>query len=211
MIAKHVGEDPLVKFGIRGSMLVALALVAGCSPQQEEKQEAAGAPSTVFEFMTQKIDVDADAIWGIGNAAIDDRAQIDPSKMNDEAWTGLEAAAVRMAGDARALAKLDPLIVTRPGVKIVDEDVEGAPGPKEIQAHLDRDADTFRAMALALATHVDGLAAAARARDAAKAGQLINELDGVCEACHLEYWYPEQKALIQEIMGGGNAAIGTQP
>lgn len=175
-----------------------LALIGGCS-SEKAPEPAAKAALTLQEFMTQKIDVHADAIWAIGNAAIDDTASIDPAKMDEKGWTGIAQAAERMAVDARALAALDPVVVTRPGVKIADEGTAGAPSPADIQGHIARDHDTFRALAGTLATHADGLAGAARARDAATVGRLVNEMDGVCESCHLEYWYPEQKALVKQI------------
>ena len=34
--------------------------------------------------------------------------------------------------------------------------------------------------------------------DMLQAGDLISGMDQVCENCHLEYWYPEQKALLEE-------------
>ena len=29
---------------------------------------------------------------------------------------------------------------------------------------------------------------------------IIDSLDGVCEGCHLDYWYPDQKALVEKII-----------
>ena len=42
-----------------------------------------------------------------------------------------------------------------------------------------------------VAEHSGRLAAAARAKDAKAAGELIAGMDGVCESCHARYWYPE--------------------
>lgn len=180
--------------------LLALAvMMAGCSGKEADQQEAASSVKTVHEMMLERIDPDADAIWAIGNAAIDDNASIDPALMDDGKWAELAQASNRMATHAADLAKLDPLIVTRPGVKIADEGMTGAPTPEQIQGHMDRDADVFRALATALADHSTELAAAATARDATSAGRLINEMDGVCESCHLEFWYPEQKAIIEQM------------
>jgi hypothetical protein len=53
-------------------------------------------------------------------------------------------------------------------------------------------------MAQVLATHMSDLSKALRAHDAAKAGPLIDQLDGVCEDCHLDYWYPDQKDLVNK-------------
>jgi len=35
-----------------------------------------------------------------------------------------------------------------------------------------------------------------------------DQLDGVCESCHLEFWYPSQKKLVDAIRkAGGDAAL----
>lgn len=183
-------------------MLPAVMLTAACGGQEQQEQgatDADGVEMTVFENMTEEIDPVADTIWSIGNAAIDDQANLDPERMDEEAWTGLQEAAQSVAADSRQLAALDPVIVTRPGVEIADEGVTGAPSPAEIQAHIQGDTELFRALAESLAIHADELAAAAEARDIPTAGRLINELDSVCESCHLEFWYPEQKQLMEEM------------
>jgi cytochrome c556 len=119
--------------------------------------------------------------------------------MSDKDWADLKAAADRMAGHARALEDLDPVLVVKPGAKIADEGTEGAPTPAMIQAHLEKDTDVFRALADSLTTHATDLSAAAAKKDAAAAGRLINEMDGVCESCHLEFWYPEQRELMKKM------------
>jgi hypothetical protein len=179
-------------------MLAMAVLVAGCSKGEKAEPEKP-APTTVHEFMIERIDPDADAIWAIGNAAISEDASIDPAKMTDQNWTDLKAAADRMAGHSRALENLDPVVVVKPGMKIADEGTEGAPTPAMIQAHLEKDTDVFRELADSLTTHVTDLSAAAAAKDAVTAGRLINEMDGVCESCHLEFWYPEQKELMKKM------------
>lgn len=178
-------------------LTIAVAL-AGCSKGAPEG-EAEDQPTTIHEFMTQRIDPDADAIWEIGNAAIAEDASIDPALMTDQNWVDLAAAAERMAGHSEALAKLDPLEVVKPGAKIIDEGNEGAPTAAMIKAHLAKNPDVFRALADSLTTHAVDLTAAAKAKDAPTAGRLINEMDGVCESCHLEFWYPEQKELIKQL------------
>ena len=179
--------------------ILALALLAaGCSSQDKTEPKEAEL-TTIHEFMTQRIDPDADAIWAIGNDALDEDASMNPAKMTDADWANLRTAADRMAGHARTLENLDPLVVTKPGVKIADEGAEGAPTPAMIEAHLRKDTDVFRALADSLTTHATDLSAASAKKDHANAGRLINEMDGVCESCHLEFWYPEQKQLMQEM------------
>jgi hypothetical protein len=174
-----------------------MLLVAACSSPKEEAK-VAQAP-TLHEMMTQKVDVEADKIWAIGNAAINDTASLDPAKMTDKSWKELQESSEKMAAHAKELAGLNPVVVTRPGVKIADEGTPGAPSPAQIQGHIARDPDVYRSLADALMVHAVSLADAAKTKDAAKAGHLLNGLDGVCETCHLEFWYPEQKAFVEAV------------
>jgi hypothetical protein len=83
-------------------------------------------------------------------------------------------------------------------VKIADEGVPYGDTGAEVQANVDKDPQTLRDFANALAVHAHDIATAAQRHDTQRAGLLIGELDGVCEDCHLEYWYPSQKALLEQ-------------
>jgi len=181
------------------SVLPVVALVAACSSQK--KEEPAAQALTFHEVMKDKVDKNADELWDISNAAIGDAAGIDPAKMTDERWAALAAKAEAVQQAALEIATMDPLIAARPGVKISDEGLPGGHTAAMVQERFDKDPQKLRDLANALAEHTGELATAARAHDAAKAGPLIDQLDGVCESCHLEFWYPDQKALVEKILG----------
>jgi hypothetical protein len=174
-----------------------LALTTACSQEHEEK---APEQLTFHEIMKNEVDKNADELWDISNKAIGERAGIDPDKMSDAQWNQLadKAAAVQQA--ALKIASLDPLVVAKPGVKISDEDIPGGHTAAQVQGRFDKDPEHLRDMARGLAAHTGDLATAARAHDAARAGALIDQLDPVCEGCDLDYWYPDQKALVEEIL-----------
>lgn len=174
-------------------LMPALALVAGCSKEPEQ-------PPTFHEVMKDQVDKNADALWDITNKAIGDRAGIDPAKMTDERWDQLAERAEAVQHAALEIAAMDPLVLAKPGVKISDEDIPGGHTAAQVQARFDKNPAKLREMANVLAVHTGDLAAAARAHDAARAGALVDQLDPVCESCHLEFWYPDQKALVEEIL-----------
>jgi len=179
-----------------GLLLVpAVALAAGC--QQENKQPAAEA-LTFHEIMKDEVDKNADELWDISNKSIGDRAGLNPDKMTDASWNDIAERAEAVQQAALKIAAMDPLIVAKPGVKISDEGLPGGHTAAMVQERFDKNPETLRDLANALARHTGDLATAARAHDAATAGPLIDQLDGVCEDCHLEYWYPDQKALVEQ-------------
>jgi hypothetical protein len=175
-----------------------LVVLPGCS---QEAKEPAQVAQTFHEVMKDEVDVRADLVWAVGNAAIGDRGGIDAAKMSDADWVKLAEGAASLQQAALKIATMDPLIVTRPGVKILDEDEPLGDKPQDIQARFDKDPEALRGMANALATHAGDIVTAAKAKDAARAGMLIDQLDGVCENCHVEYWYPSQREIVAQFRG----------
>ena len=181
-------------------LLLAPLVVVTAACQQEPEEEAR---LTFHEIMKDEVDKNADALWDLSNAAIGDRAGIDPAKMNDQRWADIAQRADAVRAAALKIATMDPIVVARPDVKISDEGIPGGHTAAQVQARFDANPQTLRDMANALAVHVGDIADGARAHDAAKIGPLIDQLDGVCENCHLEYWYPDQKELVNSIRNEG--------
>lgn len=177
-----------------------LLLVAGCSQNGGEPEQAA---QTFHEVMKDEVDTRADLVWGVGNAAIGEKGGIDPAKMTDADWAKLADGATSLQQAALKIATMDPIVLTRPGVKILDEDEPLGDKAVDVQARLSASTERVHDMANALAVHAGDIASAAKEHDAARAGELIDALDGVCEGCHVEFWYPSQRALIDRIRDEG--------
>lgn len=163
----------------------ALCALAACSQQPEPQ------PLDVYPVMKDQVDVHADGVWEVGNTAMDEDGGIDGAKMTDELWQELANSADALAADFDAMIAAPSYVVSAKGEPILDSEIEGGITAEMVQAHIDKDPETFRAMAGVLKIHAQDIAAAARAKDAARAGQLVGDLDPVCEGCHLKYWYPE--------------------
>lgn len=175
-------------------LLPILVLMGACS----QKEEAPAEP-TIHEIMKDRIDLHADEVWELTNPALDNDAQVDAAKLTDAQWDEIAMRSTAVADAANELAGLKTLTLVKPGVKIADEDVPGGSTAAKVQALLDERPDDFRQFAGVLAAHMTDLAGAAKARDAARMTPLVDQLDGVCESCHLEFWYPDQKALVESI------------
>lgn len=178
--------------------LSALSFVlAACSKEPAEEVP------TFNALMAGKIDPIADEVWAIGNAAIGERSEMNPAKMTEQNWKDLAASATRLRDAAKDLGSLDPVVVVKPGQKIADEDVPYGDSAESVQHNIDADTPGMRAKAKALEEHMDQLILAAQSHNAAQAGDLINQLDGVCESCHLDFWFPSQKKAIEAYQSAG--------
>lgn len=180
----------------RIGVIALLALAGGCSGGPGE--EAAAPQLTFHEVMKDQVDLHADEVWELTNPKLDERASIDPRLMSDREWNALAMRAEAVQQAARTIQQMDPIVVAKPGVRISDEDIPYGHSAAEVQAAIDKRPQVLRDMAGVLAAHMGDLAKAAHAHDAARATPLIDRLDGVCEDCHLEFWYPDQKELVEK-------------
>lgn len=183
--------------------------LAACT-QSGEEAAAPAAPLTLHEVMKDQVDANADALWELTNPLLDDTASFDPARMDDAIWARITELSGKVEQGSRTLAAMDPIVVAAEGVTLSDQAVEFGHTPARVQAFVDADPATFRELATTLADHMGELSAAAAARDPQTAARLVDELEGVCESCHLKYWYPEAQQLIDSA-AAANAAAADQP
>jgi cytochrome c556 len=185
-------------------IVVPALVLTGCSKKAEQPPKR----TTVHEVMKDEVDTRADDVWAVGNAHMTEEAGLNGATMTDADWSKLAAASTNLHDAALDLASLpDPLTVVKPGAKIAFEDTDWGDKATAVQHNVDQDPQGLRDLANSLAQHTADLTAAAQKHDVATAGKLVNELDGVCESCHVKYWYPSQRALIDQI----RKASGTDP
>jgi len=177
-------------------MVVPALLLAGCAKKPEQPAKK----TTLHEVMKEEVDTRGDDVWAVGNRHMTEDAGLDGATMTDAEWAKLASAATSLQQAALDLAALpDPIVVVKPGVKIAFEDASWGDSAKSVQHNVDQDPQGVRDLANSLAEHMADLATAANKHDADTAGKLINDLDGICESCHVKYWYPSQRALIETI------------
>jgi hypothetical protein len=149
--------------------------------------------TSLHQVMSQVIAPQAQIIWNIGNAALDDDGNIDGSKISQSQWNQVLAAAGELKTAARALARAGRVIVAAPGMKIQDEENAGAADAQAVQRYIDTKPKIFRSDSRTLEAAADKLLAAASARDSAAYTSVSSSLDEVCEHCHQGFWYPRSK------------------
>ena len=159
------------------------------------KQEAAATPLDVRATMQGQVNPAMLAIWDVGNNALDDNGGIDPAKMDDAKWAQVAENADKIAAAGKDISEASAFVAAAANNSTVGE---GEITMAAVQQHIDGNPDGLKQMGAAFADHATRLATAARAKDVKTAGDLISGMDQVCENCHLEYWYPEQKALVEQ-------------
>jgi cytochrome c556 len=170
---------------IRPSAIVAFGALAVFAV---EALAQPAAPLDVRATMQDRVNPAMLAIWDVGNNALGDDGTFDARLMDDAKWARIAEAAGQLSAASKDVAAAQAFIAAAPGNTEVGE---GEIPMAAVQQHLDHDPAGVRQMAAALADHADHIAAAARAKDAKAAGDLIGETDAVCETCHTTYWYPE--------------------
>jgi hypothetical protein len=163
--------------------LAAALLIAGVSTGFQPPQPSSAASVDVHETMVESIDPAAVVIWTIGSKAMSQTSGSRATRMDDEAWANLQAAAELLASHADRLA-------TATSIDVGDhnDDLVGFLKGAEIQAKIDADPVEFRRLARDAATHSLNLAAAARLREVEKSQALTKSLYDNCRACHSRFW-----------------------
>ena len=156
--------------------------------------QPAVAPFDIRATMQGRVNPAMLAIWDVGNNALNDDGGIDPALMDDAKWAKVAEEADKIVAAGKDIASAETFLAAAPANSTVGE---GEITMAAVQQHIDGNPDGLKQMGAAFADHAGRIAAAARAKDAKTAGDLISQMDQVCESCHLEFWYPEQKALVE--------------
>jgi hypothetical protein len=149
---------------------------------------------TIHAAMKDVIAPQAQALWDVGNEAMDDNGNPDAKRLSAAQWAQLATAGQKVKDMSLALAMVDRPVVVAPGATIQGEGDPNSSSAKQVQGFVDANPAGFAEQARKLAAVADDFVVAAKARDAAKLGLASGNLDQVCEDCHMQYWYPQQNA-----------------
>lgn len=201
--------------GVRGTMFRRLMLVAGgvfsAALLQQCASQSAPAPEpaktawvadvkptlTIRELMTHFIDPTADFVF---DAVVFDSSTAGTNHtvpVSDDDWTKVERGAWQLAESANLLMiprKAEPpdtpALPLRPGERAPE--LSGA----EIEAKIDADRARWNQHADALRVASLKAIEMVKARKPDAIFDAGTEIDNACESCHLEYWYPGDRAAV---------------
>src|SRR5215470_16089276 len=188
------------------AIFVAAALAA-CSSSHSSTPPAktAAAPAapamkpvvSVKELMRFTIDPAGDYVFDAVTWDISKKGIIETKPRNEEDWEKVKIGAVTLA-EAIYLLK-----VPRPFAPAGDVNNSTGPNPPElspaqIQAKLDKDPVLWDAKIEALRNAAKEVFEVANKKDTKALFEASADLDMACENCHLEYWYPGDRAAVDE-------------
>ena len=152
------------------------------------------APGNLHALMKDVVAPQTQIVWDMGNQALNDQGNPDASKLKPADWAKIAAAAGKVKQASLTLAQAEHAIAAAPGQKIDGEGNPDAFGAKDVQKVLDANPKLFRAFAQQLAVSMDEVITSTQKKNATQLADVSGRLDQVCEQCHLQFWYPNQKA-----------------
>ena len=185
--------------------LVSLA-TSVCAPAPDSSRSAASATErgaligeitpvvSVKELMAHMIEPAAyyifDAVWWDSTA----KGLVEHKPVTEEDWEKVETGAITL------IEGIELLKVTRPFAPPGDENQSAGPNapelsPAQIREKVNKDPVLWMAKIQALRNVGLEVLDIVKQRDTEKLFKAGADLDEACEACHLEYWYPGDKAL----------------
>jgi hypothetical protein len=189
------------------SVFGAAAIAASCSskpsptaPPVQQQAPLIGQMKPVVsvkELMRYTIDPLADNIFDAVTWDISKKGTIHVEPKTDDDWEKVRVGAITLAEGVYLLKVPRPF--TPPG----DENKSTGPNPPElspaqIKAKVDKDPVLWEAKIEALRNAALEVFDVANKKDAKALFEASADLDMACEACHLEYWYPGDRAAVDE-------------
>jgi hypothetical protein len=158
---------------------------------------AAGSPyklnNSIQDIMEGIIAPNADVLFDAVATDITAQGVNEKRPRTDDDWEKVEAAAIALV-EGPNLIKMPGRRAARPGEKTKSEGPD-APEltPEEIQAKINADRGKFLRYANDLQDTAIKALDIVRKKDAEGLFNIGEDIDQACEACHLEYWYPNDK------------------
>jgi hypothetical protein len=144
--------------------------------------------ASIQELMQAEIDTAADGVWNAVETINTTAGTEEHQPRTPEEWVAARNAAITLV-EATNLLVIDG---RRVGAKEFPAEADGALDSLHIQELVDAKRPMFDGFAAALREAGLGAMAAIDAKDPAALVKAGGEIDEVCEACHLTFWYPNQ-------------------
>jgi cytochrome c556 len=188
------------------ALVCAGVVLSGCSPSKPNPPAPQAAALwgdmkpvvSVKELMRYMLDPASDNIFDAAKIETTKAGTVERLPKTDEDWEKIRIGAVTLAEGVYLLK------VPRPFAPAGDENNSKGPEPSElspaqIKAKLDADPVLWNAKIEALRNVALEVLDIVKDRKTEELWEAGDNLDQACEACHIQYWYPGDKALLEKV------------
>jgi hypothetical protein len=144
--------------------------------------------ASIQELMQTEVDTSADGVWNAVESDATSAGTVERQPHTPEEWVAARNAAITLV-EATNLLVIDG---RRVGVREFPAEADGALDSAHIEVLIAARRPAFNAFAVALRQAGLAAIAAIDAKDPAALVKAGGDMDEVCEACHLTFWYPNQ-------------------
>jgi hypothetical protein len=137
------------------------------------------------------IDPSADALWDSVSITQTAKGTVFHQPHSAEEWQEARRRAIALIEGTNLLVMDGRKLVT-PGSPVLDQGTSGVLSAEEGQKRFDAQHPTFVQFATALRQAASLMLTAVDKRDPTGMMNAGSAMDGVCENCHLTFWYPNQ-------------------
>jgi len=181
------------------ALFVVAALSAACKAPPAPAAQPVSAPSPAFEatstireLMQSIVAPSAQGLWDSVGRVSDAKGTRDLEPKSAEEWAAVRRHAVSLM-ESTNLLLIPGRHVAREGQQTLKAD-DAVPGselpPAEIEKRINETWAAWTAMAHNLHGTAGSMLEAIDKKDVARLESIGSDLDGVCESCHLTFWYP---------------------
>jgi hypothetical protein len=147
--------------------------------------------ASIQELMDAVIDPAADALWDSVSITETVKGTVFRQPHTDEEWQEARRHAISLI-EGTNLLMMDGRKLVAPGSPVLDQGTSGVLGAEEGQKLFDSKHATFVEFARALRDAGEQMLTSIDKKDSTGMMNAGAAMDGVCESCHLTFWYPNQ-------------------
>jgi hypothetical protein len=193
-----------------GSILAALLGLAACQKSEVTAAVPASAPAaaaspvsaipaaspfllkaSIQELMDAVIDPSADALWDSVSITQTKKGTVFHQPHTDEEWQEARRHAIALIEGTNLLI-MDGRKLVAPGSAVLDQGTSGVLSSEEGEKVFDSKHAAFVQFARALREAGEQMLASIDKKDSTGMMNAGAAMDGICEGCHLTFWYPNQ-------------------
>jgi hypothetical protein len=147
--------------------------------------------ASIQELMDAVIDPAADALWDSVSITETVKGTVFHQPHTDEEWQEARRHAISLIEGANLLI-MDGRTLVAPGSPVLDQGTSGVLSAEEGQKLFDSKHTTFVEFARALRDAGGQMLTSIDKKDSTGMMNAGAAMDGICESCHLTFWYPNQ-------------------